>query len=402
MREAEQQELIAFNHERAFMNQSIISVILLIAYLLIAPLATASEADFQQGKQAYLKKDYATAFTAFKKAADKNHAGALYWLGTMYQSNKFGLEADQKKMYALIQRAADNGHASAAYSIAQRKASDIELLFDNTDLSDAILLYEKAAKLGHVKAQKWLADVHAPKRKFHGDIKKHIHWIQKSAQGGDREAQFTLSEAHMQGVVVNKSKKEAFKWLEQSAKRGHVKAQIEIGKVYLSGFLEKEKNPKLAMEWLKLAGRNGSGEAIMVLGMILIIGEDVEKKPELGLNLLKEAAKKGHVPAMFKIGELYALGITGKPEIIKSLTWINVAGLKGHPNADKAKAVIKRKHGYGPAELTKAKLRAENCIATNYTRCNYDSRKLTNYNQKLLDDVTQRAKERSQQQTPRH
>jgi len=384
------------------MNPSIISVFLLITCLLIAPLATANEADFNQGKQAYLKKDYATAFAAFKKAADKNHAAALYWLGTMYQSNKFGLEADQKKMYALIQRAADNGHAQAAYAIAQRKASDFVLIWDNEDLSDAILLYEKAANLGHVKAQKWLADVHAPKRKFHGDINKHIHWIQKSAQGGDREAQFTLSEAHMQGVVVNKSKKEAFKWLEQSAKRGHVKAQTEIGKVYLSGFLEKEKNPKLAMEWLKIAGRNGSGEAIMVLGMILIIGEDVEKKPELGLNLLKQSAKKKYVPAMFKIGELYALGITGKPEIIKSLTWIHVAGLNGHPMVDKAKAAIKRKHGYGRAEMAKAKLRAENCIATNYTRCNYDSHKLTDYNKELLDDVTQRIKERNQQQTPQN
>ena len=72
--------------------------------------------DFQDGKDAYERKDYKTAHKLFLPLAEEGDALAQFFLGMMYFNGQ-GVPQDYKEAVMLYRLSAEQGYASAQYNL---------------------------------------------------------------------------------------------------------------------------------------------------------------------------------------------------------------------------------------------------------------------------------------------
>ena len=60
---------------------------------------------FSLGQMAYDERDHADALVWFRRAADKDHARSLFWIGKLLWRG-FGIPTDKKQAMTLFQKAA--------------------------------------------------------------------------------------------------------------------------------------------------------------------------------------------------------------------------------------------------------------------------------------------------------
>ena len=93
---------------------------LVIAVTILAMGITASLAqDYQKGKDAYLKRDYATALSEWKPLAEQGDAEAQYNLGWMYEAGE-GVTQDYAEAVNWFRKAAEQGNAGAQNNLGSR------------------------------------------------------------------------------------------------------------------------------------------------------------------------------------------------------------------------------------------------------------------------------------------
>lgn len=121
----------------------------LVAIVACACFTTSALAGFVDGRTAYYAKDYETAYTEFREAADQGHAAAQYFLGQMYRRGR-GVERDRAAAVRWYRKAADQGHARAQFRLGlmYRRGQGVK-----KDLVEGARWYRKAADLGHAMAR---------------------------------------------------------------------------------------------------------------------------------------------------------------------------------------------------------------------------------------------------------
>ena len=73
--------------------------------------------DYQEGMDAFGRKDIKTALKKFKPLAEKGHLKAQTRLGWMYENGK-GVPQDYKQAVKCFRRSAEQGFAKAQYNLA--------------------------------------------------------------------------------------------------------------------------------------------------------------------------------------------------------------------------------------------------------------------------------------------
>lgn len=141
--------------------------------LVLAVGAKPALADFAEGAAAYSSKDYESAYTEFRKAADQGHSGAQYHLGMMY-----------------------------------RRGQGVR-----TDPVEAVRWYRMAADQDHVRAQFWLGWMYRRGRGVERDYTEAARWYGKAADRGHAMAQHNLGLLYRHGKGVPPNQVEAYKWL---------------------------------------------------------------------------------------------------------------------------------------------------------------------------------------------
>ena len=342
-------------------------LILGLSLSFVAVLASDGGEDFEKGKLAYQEKNYGEAFHYFTNAAETGHADAQFWLGSMYQSDDYGLQADLAKMYNWFERAAQNGNARAAFEVASRNTGS--WIWPDDDYSETIPLLERAAELGHGEAMIQLTAIYARDHEHHADKEKEVYWTQRAAEAGQKEGQFQLSQMYFKGYGVERDENAAASWLQAAARNGHDGAQYEYGMTLFRGLLGQEANKELALEWIKLACRNENSAAFGFLSMAFLTGDGVAKDTEVAYNLLVESVRLGDDDAAFKLAEVFAGGGFGEQDIETALTWLHIAEKRDeHPGVAAARANIKREIGYDSYLLKVAEGRADACVRSGFER----------------------------------
>ena len=77
--------------------------------LIIAPSAWG---DYQNGRTAYNRGDYATALKELRPLAEQGHAGAQYFIGYMYYKGQ-GVDQDGAEAVKWLRKAAEQGDVKA-------------------------------------------------------------------------------------------------------------------------------------------------------------------------------------------------------------------------------------------------------------------------------------------------
>ena len=176
--------------------------------------------DFEDGVKALDRKDYATALSKFRRAAQRGEARAQSMLGEMY-ANGQGVEPDFK---------------------------------------EALRLYRLAAQNGDVKIQNTLGLIYQIGFGVEQSDKEAVRWWKLAAAQGNASAQFNLGSMYDNGQGVAQDYKEAVRWYKLAAAQGDARAQGKLGLRYANG-QGVAQDYKEAVRWYKLAAAQDDPDA---------------------------------------------------------------------------------------------------------------------------------------------
>jgi len=159
--------------------------LILVLSLIVAPVYAD---DYQEGLDAYNRKDYKTAFEMLKPLAEQGNAMAQSRLGLMYQTGR-GTPKDMKKTIEWYRRAADQGNANGQAYVGWLYEKGIGVPKDYTA---AVKWYRKAASQRNARAQYKLASMYEKGKGVPQDYQEAKKLYRKAADQGDRIAQMSL------------------------------------------------------------------------------------------------------------------------------------------------------------------------------------------------------------------
>ena len=187
-------------------------------------------ADFEAGKHAYEKGDYASALKEWEPLAENGAPHAQYNVGLMYAKG-LGVPADPAKVAGWYRKAAEQGIIPAEYNLALMLASG-EGVTKNP--AEALKWFQKAAERGDLQAASGLAAMLEDESAFKNPAEAE-KWYRKSAEQGVASAQFNLAVMYDIGQGVKPDYAEAVKWYTKAADQGYAPALCNLGILYYNG-----------------------------------------------------------------------------------------------------------------------------------------------------------------------
>jgi len=94
-----------------------------LVFCVLAALSGPASAGFEDGMQAFERKDYATALEAWRPLAEQGTTEAQYNLGLLY-FHGHGVDADPVEALKWYRAAAEQGYARAQYRVAEIYEAD--------------------------------------------------------------------------------------------------------------------------------------------------------------------------------------------------------------------------------------------------------------------------------------
>jgi uncharacterized protein len=150
--------------------------------------------DFQNGWEAYLKKDYKKAHDLWLPLANQGDSKAQFFLGLMYDFG-FGFPEDDKKAINWYQLAAAQGDSRAI-----------------------------DAENGIIEGQYSLAAFNLAKK----NVSVALNILRGNAEHGDMQAQYYLAEMYSSGQGITRNDVLAYMWFRLSALQQYKDAELKI------------------------------------------------------------------------------------------------------------------------------------------------------------------------------
>lgn len=334
----------------------------------------------------------------FLKKAEKGDAEAQYQLAEMYAEAQ-GVEQDYTKSYHWAKKASEQGNPKAQYRLAsiiyageagQKNQPEALQLFLKSigglkqlaekgdpdsrsklgilyakgvgvkqDLTEAVKLFEQAARAGHVKAQVDLATAYLEGNGVDRNPTTAVHWFEKAAKAGNGLAQIEFGMLNIRGVGCHQDVKSGLDWikkasmqqhpayamqalnlfrrleanppakgpdidaLKERAEKGELKAQLELANRYETGAGIKV-NFSAVLKWLDAAARQGSASASHHLGGMLMAGRGLKKNPEKAAHYWSLAAQLGRRGAQVDYAVACAKGYGMPKNLPEAYYWMLV------------------------------------------------------------------------------
>jgi len=262
-----------------------------------------------------VKKDFQSAYEGFLKAAQKEHAKAMYEIGKNYYSGLDG-PADTERATFWYRMAAEKNHIGAQQQLGrilnkgigidtnktegQKWLSLASQSKENTEYNPDTVIFAKPAKkpVKSVPAKITTSKKHRP-------VKTAKATPQKSKPKADRK------------VVKKKKAKTTQDAFPEAQLISYIKdfpsgpdiikpeLQYRVGMLYLKG-KGLPHNTLIALNWLEKAAENKSANAQYTLGMMYKNGNGVTKNKSAARRWLKKAARRGQASAIRELDLLKA------------------------------------------------------------------------------------------------
>ncbi|MSO19947.1 MAG: sel1 repeat family protein [Acidobacteria bacterium] len=200
--------------------------------VLLTGCSNVTEADFQEGMDAYARGDFATAMKKWKPLAEDGNPSAQTNLGVMYYQGR-GLDApNYQEALRWYRIAAMQGYPDAQFNLG---LAHMEGKGVARDFTQAVRWYKMAGESGYLQAQIMLADMYLKGQGVAGDQNEAAKWYSLAADQGSAVAQYVLGNLHIGGKGVTADLTQAYKWFTIMAKttgdenaRGNAERSMEI------------------------------------------------------------------------------------------------------------------------------------------------------------------------------
>ncbi|MGQ0658280.1 MAG: SPOR domain-containing protein [Chromatiales bacterium] len=225
-------------------------------------------ATFEDGRAAYLAKDYARALEILKPLAEAGDPQAQVTLGIMYD---YGYGVDK-------------------------------------DTAQAINWYKKAAAQGVPAVQHDLGVKYYRGQDVPRDLAEAAKWWRMAAESGLADSQYNLGYMYSRGLGVEQSERDALDWYRKAAAQNHMFAQYSLAVMYAFG-KGVETDYARAADLFRKAADQGMAQAQYNLGVLYENGHGVDKDPAAAGKWYRLAADQGLDLAKRKLAAIDA----GKP-----------------------------------------------------------------------------------------
>ena len=247
--------------------------------------------ELSEGKLAYDRGHYNTAYRRFLEASSLGSARARTEIALLYLSGK-GVPKDDNTALKWFSKAADQGDAEAQYNLGLLRRNSKDLAGWNDPR--VVELFERAGKSGHPGAQYELGLLYINGNGVAQDYEQGISWLHMAAEADFGTAQNLLGRLYYEGVGVTKDCNEAARWFRQAAKQGIAEAQFNLGLMHTEGSGGVPRDFKKAARLFRQASTVGHAGAQNWLGHLYMHGNGVEKDLEVAKNLLESSADQGN------------------------------------------------------------------------------------------------------------
>ncbi|KAJ3245717.1 hypothetical protein HDU78_008774 [Chytriomyces hyalinus] len=233
---------------------------------------------------------YPKAVHNYKKAALRNHPGAMFRLGTALQKGDLGLPPNPRdaiKWLRLATKYATRTYPHALYEFAMMHETGITGLV-YTDYVYMMELLAQGALLGHGGCQVKLGEIYSDG--LYGcekSVAKSVYFYSMAADSGNPEGMFELGGIYLSGAKdestnldIPSSVSDSVRWVSLAAECGLPRALYAMGYFAEQGMTVAQgkngtPNPKAALSWYKRAAVAGEEKAVRKLEEL---GVDIDWK----------------------------------------------------------------------------------------------------------------------------
>lgn len=244
-------------------------------------------------------------FAAFKRCSEP---WAFFMVGQCYVYG-FGVAKDVKVAEEFFSKGPTN-----CYCI-----SGLARLRDAANLLDeAFSLYSKAASLGHLISELYVARMIQKGEGCAPDAKKAFGMLQSLVEKGCAGAVYTLAQCYSNGRGVEKDAQKALRLYLEAAQMGD-----EYGAWAYASFISKS-DPKSAFQWYISAAQREMPEALYAVACCYGNGDGVAQNIPEAQRYCKLAALQGHLDAQMRMAD-------DNPE--NEAMWLEMAAKQGDQEA---------------------------------------------------------------------
>jgi TPR repeat protein len=310
--------------------------------------------DFQDGVDAYNRKDYKEAVRLWQPLAEQGNAGAQSNLGNMYHKG-LGVQRNFKEAVKWYRLSAEQGYAAAQYKLGWMYEKGVSVYYP--------WMYEEGERVPRddVLAYMWWSICGSSGDE--GCVDKRNKVEKQMSPSQIQRAQFYVGLMYDDGRKVPQDYKEALKWYRLAAEQGYADAQMNLGFMYYKGHGVPQ-DYKEAARLYRLLSKQGFARAQYKLGGMYAEGEGVPQDYKEAARLYRLSAEQGYAFAQYFLGWMYAEG-EGVPEDYASAhMWWNIcgSGWQGsqwtHEDCVKKRDIIEKK--MSPSQIQKAQEMAKN------------------------------------------
>lgn len=266
-------------------------------------------------------------------------------------------ENEKCQIFLLFEAAAKHGHIEAMRRLAECYMNEYGV---DENPEEAAFWYEKAASSGDVVAMRNIGLCYENGYGVNENSQKAIEWYDKGIARNDAESGLQAGFLYLHGAGVAEDKKKAIqylkksaelgyanaqfayalqldgdnriKWLKKAAEQNFAGAQCTLAEHYLKGDLVKE-DLSQAISLLRKSSEQGDEDALFLLGYCYYRGNGVEENDEEAFKLFIKAAEKGSLSALDYIGNCYENGFGVEENAEKAVESYREAAELEHANA---------------------------------------------------------------------
>ncbi|MCI6654991.1 MAG: sel1 repeat family protein [Clostridium sp.] len=289
--------------------------------------------NLEKAKKSEERGNIENANIQLQKAADQNSPDALFKLAEKcykrYKDKSTRIEENSEltEMLRNYKKAAINGNEKAQRRLAEMYEKGE---FVNKNEKEACKWYKDLASKNDIEAILKLGD-YCKKEKKYNEASK---WYDKAAEMNNKEAKDKWGVMFLEGGVLydkhnDKMIKKGLERVKDAAHNGYAMAQYNMGLYYKNGENGIQKDLSKAYEWFKKAAEQDNQYAQKNLGDFFLYGRGVPKDEKKACQWYEKSAKHENENAQASLGQYYY----NNKQYEKAYEWLNKAEKKGHKNA---------------------------------------------------------------------
>lgn len=306
--------------------------------LAFALIASSAHASLESAREAYERKDYATALSEYHLFANRGYTEAMSVLSIMYLNGE-GVARDVQKAIEFATKAydkGDNGGLSLLSTIYLSPRSGVR------DKEKGLQFLRTGVEKGEQNSLIYLADILMQGVEVPQDFDAAFKYYEKAANRYDSiVAARHLGVMYEYGIGRPVDEAKALKWYEAAKNVTIRPVPPQVASIYVRQAAMKVRNPRRSRDLadavllLQEAVKAGNGEAMHRLGKLHETGLGVPQNHLAAALLYERGADVGEAGAMYSGALLFEKGLGVKQSNEEAMSWFTSAAQAGHPTASR-------------------------------------------------------------------